>query len=311
MSQKKRKRDDLDLVKLLMGSGSEKQLLSPREMIENLSQQGYKVVKRDIQEERRTKWQVTGLAEKRYGGTKRLRFGVVGDPHFCSKHQQLTFFRTFYDRMAAEGIKTVLCTGDVFDGDGRVYKGQEFDLFLHGYDAQLDYVSENFPARKDVTTYLIAGNHEWSFWKRGGSDICAALEEKRPDITYLGPMSAKLNLDGLNVQLIHPKGGLTYARSYRMQKIIEQITPGEKPELLFFGGKHSWNHLPMYRNVNAWMIGAFQSQTNYEKELGLYPEIGGLIVDVEYGSPGADRPNGIVLARPEVVPFYNPKARDF
>jgi hypothetical protein len=308
---RKSRKDELNLVTLLMGTGGEKQLLSPREMIENLQQEGYKIVKRDIQDERRKKWQLTGLAEKRYGGAKRLRFGVFGDPHLCNKHQQLTFLRTFYDRMAAEGIKTVLCPGDIFDGNGRVYKGQEFDLFLHGYNAQLDYVSENLPARKDIKTYIIAGNHCWSFWKSDGADICAALEERRKDIVYLGPLSAKLDMDGLKVQLIHPKGGLTYARSYRMQKIIEQIAPGEKPELLFFGGKHSWNYLPMYRNVIGWMVGAFQGQTDYERELGLYPELGGLIVDVEYGSPGADRPNGIVLIRHELIPFYNPKDRDW
>jgi len=306
-----RKNEELDLVRLLMGAGGEKQLLSPREMIHNLQEQGYKIVKRDIHEERRKKWQITGLAEKRYNGTKRLRFGVFGDPHLCNKHQQLTYLRLFYDRLASEGIKTVLCTGDVFDGNGSVYKGQEFDLFLRGYDAELDYVTENFPARNGITTYMIAGNHEWSFYKSDGADICAALEERRKDIVYLGPLSAKVTLDGLTVQLIHPKGGLTYARSYRMQKIIEQITPGEKPQILFWGGRHSWDHLPMYRNVYAWMLGCFQSQTDHEKALGLYPELGGLIVDVEYGSPGADRPNGIVLVKPELVPFYTPKARDY
>lgn len=308
---KRKRQDEPDLVKLLMGVGGEKQLLSPGEMIENLQERGYTIVKKDPVAERKIEHRAVGIATERWEGGSRLRFAVVSDTQLGSRKQQLTFLNVFYDRVVAEGIDTVLHAGDLFDGDGRVYPGQEFDLFLHGYDRQLDYGAERYPRRDGVTTYVIAGNHDWSFWQRKGADILKELATRRPDITYLGPMSAQIELGSIRVQLIHLKSGLTYARSYKLQKIIEQLPPESKPEMLFAGDRHSWAHVPMYRNCYGWQVGCFQSQTEHEKRLGLYPEIGGLLVEVHYGTKGADRPSGIVSVKHEIVPFFKPSIRDY
>jgi predicted phosphodiesterase len=305
-----------DLAQILIEASSAAPSSTPgseanmKEKIEHLQREGYQIVKRHPTEE----WQRSHeavLSVKRYEGNDYLKFAVVSDTHFSSRKQQLTFLNVFYDRVVKEGIETVLHAGDWTDGDGRVYRGQEFELFNHGADAQVGYLVRNYPKRKGVTTYGIAGNHDWSFWERGGYDVVASFARQREDIKYLGPMSAKIMLGKLKVRLIHLPKGNTYARSYRMQKVIEQITPGDKPELMYGGHLHSWTQLPMYRNVNAWQMGCFQSQTTFEARMGLYPELGGLIVEIWYGGQASDRPNGIVRMRQEIMPFYVPRENDY
>ena len=302
-----------DFVALLTRVGAPIRMKT-HEMIEALEQEGYRVIKEDPTRTHRQVIAVKGQSSKRWAGAKTLRFGVVSDTQLGSRKQQLTFLHMTYDRFQQLGINAVFHCGDLVDGDGKVYPGQEYDLFLHGFDRQLEYAAEHYPRRDGITTYVIAGNHDWSFYQRKGADILASLEKRRSDIRYLGPMSAQVVMDGLKIQLIHLKGGVTYARSYKLQKIIEQVAPEQKPHLLFAGDRHSWAHIPMYRNVYGWQMGCFQAQTEYEKRLGLYPELGGLIVEVDYGSEGADVQDGrrgIVAIRHEIIPFYVPKAKDY
>lgn len=302
---------DSKLIQALQAQAPAIKPPTEQEMVEALQQAGYRIIKEDPVLARQQAVKFRSLGTQRWEGGKTLRFGAVSDTHIGSRHQQLTFLNTFYDRCVERGIDSVFHAGDLFDGNGRVYRGQEYDLFLFGYDKQLDYGVEHYPKRDGVTTYVIAGNHDWSFYKSQGADILAALAERRPDIKYLGPMGAKVEPDGLKVQITHGRGGSTYARSYRIQRLIENFTPEQKPEVFLLGNFHNWAPVPMVRNVIGWQMGCFQSQTDHEKALGLFPEIGGLILEIDYGSKGADRPKGIVAFRDEIIPFYVPKESDY
>ncbi len=185
------------------------------------------------------------------------------------------------------------------------------DVAVHGADRQRGYIEDHFPERAGVTTELIAGNHDWSFWQRGGVDILAAVAKARPDIKYHGPMGAKIMVGGVHVYLAHGDGGVAYARSYKPQRRIEQFAPEQKPEIYLLGHYHVWDHLPMYRNVVSFQLGCFQAQTDYLKRKGVYPEIGGLILTIYRGTKGADRPGGFVRVVDEIVPFYTPRTADF
>lgn len=308
----KRNNESDELLKLLMGSaGQQKQLLTPKEMVENLQAQGYRIVKDDPGAERRRTADVKSFSKARWAGGSVVKFGVVSCSHLGSRQQQLTFLHAFYDRIVQDGITTVLHAGDVTDGDGHVYRGHEYDIHVHGSDRQREYVIDNYPRREIVTTHMIAGNHDWSFWKRGGVDVLEGVASKRSDIQYHGPMGAKIMLDGVHVYLAHGEGGVAYARSYKPQKRIEQFAPEQKPEVYLLGHYHVWDHLPMYRNVVSFQLGCFQSQTDYLKAKGLYPEVGGLILTIYKGTEGADRKGGFVRVVDEIVPFYVPRENDF
>ena len=244
---------------------------------------------------------------KRFEGDRR-RFAVVSDTHLCSEYQQLTFLKNFYRLCSEREISDVLHCGDLSDGNGKVYKGHEYEIFLHGFDKQCDYIIEHYPKEEGVTTWAIAGNHDESFFKGGGHDLVKAVSEKRPDIKYFGFHGANISLAGaehITMYLHHPRGAMPYARSYRLQKVIENMAPEQKPMFMFSGHLHTVCILPGYRNVEALSVPCFQSQTPLLKAMGVYPLVAGIFVDFTFDG------TGIVSTKYEVYPFYIPIARDY
>jgi len=149
------------------------------------------------------------------------------------------------------------------------------------------------------------GNHDEAWWKLSGVNVIERMCEKRDDFEYLGDYLAFVKLDGIKIGIMHGSGGNAYARSYKLQKIIEQMAPEIKPHMLFVGHWHTTAILPMYRNVAAYSVGCFQSQTPYLTRRGLYPEVGGYIVEIRVGD------KGLIGHKAEWIPYYVMKERDY
>lgn len=257
--------------------------ISDRDLLEELGRRGYSSVKRKIPKVDETyRW--PKLLEP-------IEIGVIADTQLGSKHQQITHLNRFYDFCHERGIQVMLNCGDVVEGNGKIYRGQVYDLFLHGADAQIDYTVDAYPKRDGMVTYLIGGNHDESFYKSDGNEVLKHICDRRDDMLYLGMYGAYLKLGNISIYLMHGDGGVAYARSYKLQKIIEQMAPQKKPHILLVGHWHVANHLPMYRNVEGLQLGCFQSQTNYMKRKGIYPTISGLVIKIypdERGLQGID-----------------------
>jgi DNA polymerase II small subunit/DNA polymerase delta subunit B len=273
--------------------------MSNKELIDELSKRGFFASK--------VPPQVAGntfVADETKVSGNKYHFAVISCTQIGSKYQQLSHLHTFYDICQKRHIKTVFHCGDVVDGE-KVYRGQEYELFLHGADAQIDYVVKNYPQIKGIKTIAILGNHDESFYKTSGMNVVKAIAEKRPDIEYAGDYFATAKVDGIKVALMHGAGGVAYARSYKLQKIIEQLAPEVKPHMLFVGHWHIQAHIPAYRNVEAFSMGCFQAQTPFLTRLGLFPNIGGVILEVVTDE------TGIKSVKTEWIPFYIPKKNDF
>jgi len=238
-----------------------------------------------------------------------MEFAVISCTQIGSKYQQLTHLREFYRFLDKRGIKVVFHCGDLVDGVD-VYKGHEYELFLHGEKAQSDYCVAKYPRLENGgKTLVIAGNHDYSFMKTAGCDIVENICARRDDMEYLGAYGAFPKTDFLRIYLQHGKGGGAYARSYKMQKFIEQMAPEIKPDLFFLGHWHSTCALFEYRNVTAFLMGCFQAQTPHERQLGLFPEIGGLIMKITINDK--TRRQTLADMKFEWVPFYIPLENDY
>jgi len=271
-----------------------------QDMLEHLSTLGYLIVPPERQTDRLVQIRLQPWSHDWYA------FGVVSDTHMGSRFQQLTHLHSAYDLFAEEGINTVLHAGDISDGQ-HVYRGHEYELFVHGATAQSKYIAKRYPHREGITTHFIAGNHDDDHWKRAGVDIGEMIALRRDDLVYEGLYGAKVSINGcLDVYLHHPDGGVAYARSYKPQKMVEQFAPGEKPRMLIQGHYHTGCTLPMYRNVFAMMVACFQAQTPYLKRKGLYPEVGFNIVQFVPDGEG-----GVQRIRQEFMPFFVPKEDDY
>lgn len=239
---------------------------------------------------------------------KGVEIGIVSDTQFCSKYQQLSFLHEAYDLFASRGITDVLHAGDILDGQW-MYRGHQYETIYSGADAQRDYAVTNYPKREGITTWLVGGNHDFSHIKISGHDALAAIGQKREDIRFLGYFAAMVEIGGVKLRLQHPRGGVPYARSYRLQKIVEQLSPQEKPDAIFVGHLHIGAYLPQYRNVESFQVPCFQAQTPYLAELGLHPTIGFLIL--RFLVNDVERKTGLVKTVHEWHHLFVPKTNDY
>jgi predicted phosphodiesterase len=231
--------------------------------------------------------QIKQLQEYRRVHTKEfykdtVRFGVVSDTHLGSLYSAQDYLEAAYDIFEHENIDTVYHCGDLTDGE-KMYRGQEYEIFRHGCDAQLEEVIEKYPKREKVSTHFILGNHDMSFWKRAGINIGPKIADKRKDMIYLGVEEADIIYTQadrkVRLRLSHPGKGTAYALSYQIQKYIESLTGGEKPHVLLVGHYHKAEVLPQYRNVYAVQAGTLERQTPFMRNRNIAAHMGFWIIE--------------------------------
>lgn len=217
-----------------------------------------------------------------------INFAVVSDTHLGSIHEKLDELHDFYDVCKKEGINDVFHAGDLIAGT-KVYYGQENEIKEWGADSQVNYFCEKYPKRKGITTRFITGNHDLCYFNSLGKDIGIDIANKRDDMIYLGQYGAMVIINKLKIELSHPSSLPCYAISYPIQKTIEAIPGGKKPDLLFQGHLHQAVLLPNLRNVSGYMAGCFEGQSLWLYRKKLQPNLGGWIVKVGLDESGSVR----------------------
>ena len=240
----------------------------------------------------------------KYDGTH-YKIGVISDTHFCSQWQQLTHLKTTYKRFAELGITDVFHAGDLSDGCLKMHRGQEFDLIITAASAQAEYIADIYPEEPSITTHIMPGNHDESHYNNSGFDIVKEVCNHRDDLEYLGGNGVTVTVGGIAIYMIHPSGGLPYAVSYRAQKIAEQIAPEHKPHIMLVGHLHKPCHVPAYRNIELFTLSCFQSQTPYLTGKGLFPSIGGMILEFTANE------SGLVDVTSTWLTYYVPVENDY
>lgn len=266
------------------------------ELLSEISNRGFISTKRDLVMDRTYKF------PRKF---KPYKIGVVSDCHLGSQYQQISLLHEAYDRMSIDGIQNVFFCGDMLEGSGKMHRDQMYEMFIVGSDKLSDYAVKHYPKRNGMTTHCISGNHDLSIYNASGEDPVARICKERDDLNYLGAWNATIELGKLKYQLLHPDGGNAYARSYKQQKILEQLPAGKKPNVQLIGHYHSQSVLPNYRGVFSMQLPCFQAQTPYLKRKGLNPEIGFIILEVTPNSKGIDK------VKAEFIPFYEPIEGDF
>lgn len=229
------------------------------------------------------------------------RFGIVSDVHTSSKHCRLEELHIAYDRLHAEGITDVYNPGDIVSGRG-IFRGQDHEITNHTFETQVDHAVDVYPRRDGITTRIISGNHDCEGdFGRAGADACLAVANQRDDIEWCGRYYAKFQLPNRAVmEMRHPMGGSSYAKSYKPQKFAESFEGGYKPALVLFGHWHNveWG---FHRNVHMLNCGTFEGyggSLGHRVPLGS-PAVGFWIVEATLARDGS-----LVRFKPEFLAFY-------
>lgn len=242
------------------------------------------------------------------GPDNEIRFGLISDTHIGSLYQRTDALRVFYAHCEREGIETVLHAGDILDG-WKVYPGHLFELHpnARSWGEQRSMFADLAPRVKGITTHFITGNHDNSFKKEIGLVPGPELAAVRPDWKFVGQDIATVTLKtkggfSFRVMLVHPDGGTAYATSYRLQRMIESISGGQKPDMVAEGHFHKALALPNYRNVYGVESGSFVSQTPFMARKGISAHVGGWIVTVTLN----DRAKLTARVQTEWIGFFEP-----
>lgn len=197
------------------------------------------------------------------------RFGFVSDNHLCNKHSRLDVLKAAYDYYEREGITEVFNGGNWIDGEARFNKTEL--VTAPGMDRQIEYMLQEYPQRKGITTHYIAGDdHEGWYQQREGVEVGRYLQMRaegigRTDLRYLGYGEADVKLaygtGSAVLRVVHPGGGSSYAISYTDQKRVESYQGGEKPQIELAGHYHKFNY-GYPREVHAVQTGCTCDQTS-------------------------------------------------
>lgn len=192
---------------------------------------------------------------------EQITLGILTDTHIGSSYTDEGHVASAIAEFNRVGVDAILHAGDVTEGmsgrDGHVY-----ELSRIGYKAQRDAAVELFK-QADARLYFISGNHDRWYLKKGdiGADIVGDIAEKI-GATHLGHDEGDTVINGIVVRLWHGEDAGSYAVSYRLQKIVESFTGGEKPNVLICGHTHKAAYL-FDRNVHVISAGALQGQSKW------------------------------------------------
>jgi hypothetical protein len=245
------------------------------------------------------------IINRTWNGERIIRFGLLGDTQINSKYTQITHLHTAYDTYKREGIDTVYHTGDIDEGE-QMRPGHQYECYTQGADDHVSEIVKVYPKIDGITTHFITGNHDHSLIKRAGYDIGRPIANERPDMKYIGQSSAFVKLTpNCTMELRHPGDGTAYALSYKLQKMIEAMSGGEKPNILAVGHYHKSEYL-FYRNVHAVQTGCLQAQTPWMRGKGIAAALGYWIIEVHVDDDGH-----ISRFKSEYCPFYRAIADDW
>lgn len=223
-----------------------------------------------------------------------IRFAVASDIHFASKLHRRECLTDFIDIAYDMGIRTVFDPGDIFAGIN-MYRGQLNEITDWSMELQIKEGVDGLPKRAGLTYHMIGGNHDESYMKASGADVVSAFSKQRSDVKYYGFYSAMLDIvapdtkKSIKVELHHPEQAGAYAITYHIQKEIEQMPGGMKPQILLMGHTHQSVMIPDYRGVAAFYCGTFEDQTLYLKRKHISPHLGGWIMDIGIAADGSPK----------------------
>lgn len=226
-----------------------------------------------------------------------VKIGAFSDVHLGSKYTDTEYINIMFEEFDKQGVDFATCSGDVTEGMSN-RAGHVYELSHIGYTAQKEHAIEVLKPCP-VKLKMIDGNHDQWYIKSNGAKIVKDICEHIPQAEYLGHDEADISLKGkATLRLWHGKDGNSYATSYRLQKVIESFTGGEKPDAMLAG--HTHKSLYVYeRHIHCYSLGSLQKQTSWMRTKRIPSHTGFWIIEFTVNE------NGIACSYGRFYPFYS------
>ncbi len=216
-------------------------------------------------------------------GGQKFRYMYISDTHIGHEKFHPDLFEKSVQYSKKYGVDFVLHPGDHLEGmSGR--PGHVYELTHVGFDKQIDYATQLYNEIK-VPIFGIDGNHDGWYEDKNSAGVIVGkeLEHRVKHFTHLGQMEGNIEVDGVHIMLYHGADGTAYADSYKIQKLVESMTGGQKPNIVHSGHYHK--HLTNFkRNVWGTESGTLMGQSKFMRGKKLEAAMGFGIVTV-YKTP--------------------------
>lgn len=230
-----------------------------------------------------------------------VTIGLMSDTHFGSKYTDPDLALKAFEVFASRGVDMICHCGDVCEGMNS-RPGHVYELTHIGYHEQRKHAIEILSQWTHTPIYITSGNHDGWTSKDVGAHIVRDICDAIPNAEFMGDDEGDIVLHQKGdekptiIKLWHGGDGSSYAVSYRIQKIIESLTGGEKPNALFCGHTHKAMYL-FDRHVHCVSAGAIQRQSKWMRGKKLASHTGFWVIEMTIR-------NGISSIRPEWFPYY-------
>jgi predicted phosphodiesterase len=191
-----------------------------------------------------------------------VKIGYMSDMHIGSVYTNYDYITEAREEFAREGVDMVVMPGDITEGmsnrPGHIYECTEL-----GYDRQKEKAIELLSEFDYCPVYMIDGNHDRWYIKSNGAIIVKDICNELPHAEFLGHDEGDIMLnDTVQLKLWHGEDASSYAFSYRLQKLVESLSGGEKPHILLGGHVHKY-FCGFMRNVHCISTGCIQEQSKW------------------------------------------------
>jgi predicted phosphodiesterase len=224
--------------------------------------------------------------EKIIGDKWHLKFALVSDTHLGNKQSAKSELSDFYKKAWDEWVEAFIHCGDLVDWTWNVYKGQMYELENVWYDEQLKTTVNDYPYYWDIKTYVVWWNHDESFLKENWANIIKNIAHLRDDIIDMWFYDARIKLNGVDINAHHGWWNMSYAKSYKPQKLIENIDTRSQPDIFASGHWHDALYMA-YRNIHSFLPWAFLKQNLLAKRFNLGNTIWWWIVEIDIKEDGS------------------------
>lgn len=225
---------------------------------------------------------------------------AITDTHYGSLYSNPERTMAIFEEATKRNCDIMVHIGDITEG-AMNRPNSMYETTHVGYKEQRDH-SVALLSQWTKPMYLLGGNHDDSYNNKLGAglsiveDIC----NKIPNATFLGDGTGTLELKehGVKIGMFHGNdAGSSYALSYRLQRIINNMSPAQKPHVLLTGHDHKAFSM-FYRNVHSVACGCVQKQSSWMTLKGIQAMEGFYIIKLGLGD------GEVKWMEPRFYPFY-------
>jgi predicted phosphodiesterase len=225
-----------------------------------------------------------------------VKFWFATDFHIGSEVYQEAFLDSLIEEAQGFGAEFGVIAGDVTEGLS-TRAGHVYELTKIGYAAQLKYAVEQLK-KWEGKLYCIDGNHDRWYLKSNGAIIVEDICRQLPDAVFLGHDEGDINVNGVKLRLFHGEDTSSYATSYRIQKLVESYTGGDKPNVLLMGHTHKQGYF-FERHIHCVSGGALSTQSRWMRSKRMANHAGFWLIEMTVS--GGD----VARFKVEWLPFYS------